>query len=150
MKLQYWVTIAVASALWGPACVSAQTIQGIHGIPGIQGLQGLQRMQGRPHLPMPHSPVNRPGSAGNFFLHSSPTFPNRRVPSLEPPESGDIHPVTPDMAWPKSHSLITPGRPSMKSGPGNILNGEDLSGRGDLGIEEPLGGIGGADGLLGR
>lgn len=132
MKLQYWVTIAVAGAFWAPACVSAQ---GMH--------------DGFPFF-MPHSPVSRHAFPGSFVpnMTFNRTLPNRRVPSLAPPQFGDIHPVTPAKAWSKPLSSTKPARPSVRSGRSNIMNDDALFGRGPLSIEGPLEDIGGADSLL--
>jgi hypothetical protein len=136
MKLQYWVTIvAVSSSLWGSVCVLAQ---GVHG------------PQSGPPFTMPFRSLNRPVSVGNFLPHFDPALPNRRVPSLAPPQSGDIHPVAPDKAWPLPLPSIKPVRPPVTSGAGNIAKGEPLSGKGRLSIEESLESSSGTDSLLGQ
>lgn len=135
MKLPFWVTIVAVSALSGPVCVSAQ---GVHGV-----------QSGSPFT-MPHRSMNRPATTGNFLPHFDPAVPNRRVPSLAPVQSGDMHPVTPDKAWPMPLPSIKPVRPPVTSGAGNIMNGRALSGKGRLSIEEPLGSLWGASSPLGR
>lgn len=166
MKVQFWVTIAAASALWGPACVLAQVPHGFHGGHGIhgalelrgfrgfqgvqefRGFRGFQGVHGRLPLLMPQISVKRLPDAGSFFPHHlDPAVPNRRIPSLAPPQSGDIHPVTPDKAWPMPTS-IKPASPFVRSGKGNIANDDAILGRGPLNIEGPFDGIGGASGLL--
>lgn len=135
MKPQYWLTIAAACALWGPVFVSAQ---------GVHGTQGWSP------LAMPHNLVNRQARVDSFLPHFDPALPNRRVPSLAPPQSGDIHPVTPDKAWPLPLPSIKPVRPPVTSGAGNIAKGEPLSGKGRLSIEESLESSSGTDSLLGQ
>lgn len=129
MKLQYWVTIAAANALWTPAYAWD------HGA------------QSGPAVPMPQPPVSRPDSAGSFLPEIDPALPNRRVPSLAPPRP-DSHPITPGEAWPKPPPPIKPALPDKKSGMGNIVGDKALSRKGGPGLAEPLQGVNGTGGSI--
>lgn len=119
MKLQYWVAIAAASALWGPACVWAQGVQG------------------GPTAPIPQTAPSRPDGAGSFLPDIDPALPNRRVPGLAPPDPGNIHPVTPDEAWPKPPPSRKPALPSGKPGIDSATPTQPLNGTGSEGFQHP-------------
>jgi len=122
MKLLYWVTITVASVCWGPAGVFAQ---------GGHGVQGWMPS-------VPHIPANRMAWTKDFMLHGR-SVPNRRIPSLAPPRSRDLHPVTPDRAWPGPLSSIKPTPRSLKSSMGERTSGDMLFDDGRLDVEKLLG-----------
>jgi len=128
MKVHSWVTIAAASAVWGPACVLAQVAQG--------------------GIPIPQSSENRPATSGGALSDIDRGLPNRRIPSVTPPQSGSDHPITPDEAWPKSQPSAKQVRPFPKANTENDATDEDFSGTGELDTEEPLEGIRGVEGPI--
>lgn len=123
MKPRYWITIVAASVCCGSAGVWAN---------GVQGEPPL------PTLRAPPIPATRLDGAESFPPNADHALPNRRVPSLAPPQPGDTHPVTPDKAWGKAQPSVKPAPLSGNLGAGSIGNGEAHSGKAKTDTNAPL------------
>lgn len=110
MKPKLLMTFIAASVLFTSPPGLAQT-----------GQDGLRLPQQRPQQPQqPALPMFDPLTPLPYG--GDPPLPNRRIPSLTSPRSDDVHPLTPDDAWPKDELIRRP-RPAIpdreRVGPGD-------------------------------
>lgn len=69
------------------------------------------------HNPGTAPPGSAPANPETFLLYPSQApLPNRRTPSLAPPQRDEDHPVSPDEAWPKDPDTRQPLLPHVEPG----------------------------------